>query len=238
MPSRACIALDQRYQLGHLFAERAAEIPLPEEDLLFVRADIYNWRALDEQAVCASGIGKHEEAFALCRRLLARRDIPEDDRTRIAANRDVAAPTMIDAAVAVSGRAGARAWSRGRAIAEVTVSLVAGPDRAATEQTLNSFLRCCIDVSRVGRFLVLDAGLSAPDRAALLEWYRFIEFSPLRARGGPGAQLARTPRRDRWTVLAAPGSGLAVLRPRAFHQPPDRGSRGRTRGVPGGDQLR
>jgi glycosyltransferase involved in cell wall biosynthesis len=89
---------DQRYALGYLFAKRAAAIPLPEEDLLYVRADIYNWRALDEQAVCAFGIGKHEEAFTLCRSLLARSDIPDEDRKRIAANRDVAAPTMIDAA--------------------------------------------------------------------------------------------------------------------------------------------
>jgi hypothetical protein len=36
---------------------------------------------------------------------------------------------------------------------EVVVSLVAGPDPARIERTLNSFLNCCTDVSRVGRFL-------------------------------------------------------------------------------------
>ena len=60
---------------------------------------------------------------------------------------------------------------------EVTVSLVAGSDRTATEQTLNSFLRCCADLSRVGRFVVLDAGMSAEDRATLLERYPFLEFN-------------------------------------------------------------
>ena len=180
---------DQRYQLGHLFAQRAAAIPLPEQDLLFVDEDLYNWRALDEQAVCASGIGKHEESFTLCRRLLARSDIPDDDRTRIAANRDVVAPTMIDAAAPYPDTL-ADSLVAGPRDAEVTVSLIAGPDRATTEQTLNSFLRCCTDVSRVGRFLVLDAGLSAPDQAALLECYRFIEFSPCTRGDAPGAQLA------------------------------------------------
>jgi glycosyltransferase involved in cell wall biosynthesis len=180
---------DQRYLLAHLFAERAAAIPFPEEDLLFVRADIYNWRALDEQAACAALIGKHEESFTLCRRLLARPDIPEDDRKRIAGNRDITVPTMIDAAspypdvMAASLVAGPRDC-------EGTVSLLAGPDRAATEQTLNSFLRCCLDVPRVGRFLVLDAGLSAQDRAALLKRYRFIEFTHCAPEAGPGAQLA------------------------------------------------
>ena len=51
--------IEQRYRLGYLFAQRAAEIPFPEEDTFFVRADIYAWRATDEQAVCASWIGKH-----------------------------------------------------------------------------------------------------------------------------------------------------------------------------------
>ena len=72
---------------------------------------------------------------------------PEDDRKRIAQNRDITAPTMIDAAspypdvLATSLVAGPRD-------SEVTVSLVAGPDRDATEQTLNSFPRCCIDLPR------------------------------------------------------------------------------------------
>jgi Glycosyl transferase family 2 len=179
----------QRYALGHLFAQRAAAIPFPEEDLLFVRADIYAWRVLDEQAVCAFGIGKPEESFTLSRRLLAQQNIPDEDRKRIAANRDIAAPAMIEAAwpypevLAGSLVAGPRE-------SEVTVSLIAGPDRAVTEETLNSFLRCCVDVSGVGRFLVVDAGLSAQDRAALLERYRFLEFTSCAPGAGPGAQLA------------------------------------------------
>jgi len=166
---------DQRYRLGYLFAGRAAEIPLPEEDSLFVGADVYAWRAADEQAVCASWIDKHPEAFTLCRRLLARRDVPDDDRRRIAANRDLSTPAMIDAASSYPDVL-AQGLVAGPHDAEVTVSLVAGHDRGATELMLNSFLRCCIDVPRVGRFLVVDAGLSAEDRATLLERYPFLEF--------------------------------------------------------------
>ena len=182
---------EQRYRLGYLFARRAAAIPLPEQDTLFVNPDVYAWRAVDEQAVCALGIGEHEEAFTLCRRLLAQPNIPDEDRTRIAANRDVAAPAMIDAAsgypeMLAGGLVG------GARDGEVTVSLIAGPDRAATEATLNSFLHCCLDVERVGRFLVLDAGLSAPDQAALRERYRFLEFTdcaPAQIRGAIGGRL-------------------------------------------------
>lgn len=181
------------YHLGYLFAERAARIPLPEDDILFGRLDtsrIYAWRATDEQTLCGLRIGKYVEGFTLCRRLLARPDIPDDDRHRIANNRDVSVPAMLEAASsypdAVVGNLVA-----GPPDAEVTVSLVAGPDRDSTEQTLNSFLHCCTDVSRVGRFLVTDAGLRAEDRAMLLARYRFLEFADPSPGGAPATQLAQ-----------------------------------------------
>ncbi len=180
---------DQRYRLGHLFAERAAAIPFPE-DVLFVLADVYAWRVTDEQAVCASQLGEHAEAFTLCRRLLARPDIPDDERQRIAKNRDISVPTMIDAASSYPDAA-VGSLVAGPRDAEVTVSLLAGPDRTVAEQALNSFLNCCTDVSRVRRFLVVDTGLSAGDRALLGERYEFVEFADFAPADGPGALLAQ-----------------------------------------------
>ncbi len=181
--------VEGQYQLGYLFAERAAQILLPDEDVIFDR-DIYSWRAIDEQAVCASWIGEHAEAFTLCRRLLARPDLPDERRPGIAHNRDFSVPAMIEAASAYADVL-VGSLVAGPREAEVTVSLVAGPDREATEQTLNSFLHCCTDLSRVGRFVVLDAGLSAQDRAALRKRYGFLEFAHRRSGDGPTAQLAR-----------------------------------------------
>jgi hypothetical protein len=68
---------------------------------------------------------------------------------------------------------------------EVTVSLIAGPDLVATQQTLNSFLNCCGDVSQIGRFLIINAGLSASEREMLGALYEFVEFAET------GTQLAR-----------------------------------------------
>ncbi len=181
--------VEQQYQLGYMFAERAAAIPLPDEDILFVDA-AYAWCAIDEQAVCASWIGKHAEAFTLCRRLLARPDIPDERRRAIAHNRDFSVPAMIEAASAYP-EALVGSLIAGPREAEVTVTLVAGPDQEATEQTLNSFLHCCTDLSRVGRFLVAGAGLSAQDRARLRKRYGFLEFARHRSGDGPGAQLAQ-----------------------------------------------
>ena len=60
----------------------------------------------------------------------------------------------------------------------ITVTLVAGPDRAVAEESLNSFIRACTDIDRVDRFVVLDEGLSRADRAVLSGLYPFLEILP------------------------------------------------------------
>ncbi|WP_253900572.1 glycosyltransferase [Mycobacterium asiaticum] len=172
--------LDERYQLGYLFAKHAAEIPYPTEDTLLVAADTYTWGALDEAAVCASWIGKHAEAVELWRRVLAKPGIPDEDRQRITTNCDNSAPTMLEAAARYPGELARHLVGR-RPGAEVVLSLVVGPDRDGTEATLNSLLNCCPDVWRIGRYLAVDAGLPAADRALLLERYPFVEFCPITA---------------------------------------------------------
>jgi tetratricopeptide (TPR) repeat protein len=167
---------EKRCQIGYLYARRAAEIPLPQDDLTILNPDLYAWRTTFQQLVCAYHINNQAEALTLSRRLLARPDIPDDDRQGIASIRDLTVPRMLEAASSYPDVL-ARNLIAGPHDSEVTVSLVAGEDRAATEQTLNSFLHCCTDVSRVGRFLVVDAGLSAQDRAILHERYGFLEFA-------------------------------------------------------------
>jgi hypothetical protein len=175
---------EKRYRLGHLYAERAARIPRPDDDMILPYPDIYTWRAADAQAKSAFCIGEHIEAFALWRYLLARPDIPDDERQRIAANRDEAVPAMLEA-VSYYPDTLARNLIAAPGKAEVTVSLIAGPDLVAAQQTLNSFLNCCGDVAQVGRFLVIDAGLSTADREILQALYEFLEFVE------PGVQLGQ-----------------------------------------------
>jgi hypothetical protein len=165
----------KRYRLGHLFAERAAQISLPVDDLVVHDPTIYAWRAIDEQAVCASAIGQHPEAFNLCRQLLARPDIPDDHRDRIAANRDVSVPAMLEATSSYS-EALVRNVIDGPRDTDVTVGVIAGPDWPSTATTLDSFLHCCTDVAKVGRFLVFDHGQTPGDRTILHQRYPFLEF--------------------------------------------------------------
>jgi hypothetical protein len=177
---------EKRYELGYLFAARAFAIPLPKDDMVLPYPDIYAWRAADELAVCAYRIGKQADAFAVWRRMLGRPDIPESERQRTAVNRDLAVPTMLASALSYPDIL-VRNLIDGPRGADVTVSVIAGPDRSSTEQTLNSFLHCCTDVMKVRRFLILDAGLSAQDRAILVERYGFLEL----VQCGAGDQLAQ-----------------------------------------------
>ena len=121
---------------------------------------------------CASWIGKPVEAFTYWRRTLASIEVPDEDRRRIAGNRDLVVPPMIELAqrkpdVTVFQSDG-----------DVTVTVVAGPDGAALERTVTTFLNCCSDSERIGGFVVIDAGLSCGDRAHLGQCYSFLEFRP------------------------------------------------------------
>lgn len=75
----------QRYAEGYLFAKVGHTIPL-SDDILFVRADVYDWRLLDELCICAYWIGQYQEAAQAGRRLLRESRFPPTERSRIEAN--------------------------------------------------------------------------------------------------------------------------------------------------------
>lgn len=78
--------LRQEYALGHLYAQRAAAMPMPD-DALFVDASVYKWRALDELAVSAYYVGDLAQGRAALAKLLADGAFPASERARIEANR-------------------------------------------------------------------------------------------------------------------------------------------------------
>jgi hypothetical protein len=162
-----------QYVLGHHFAQAAAQISLPVDDALFVIESVYAWQALDEQAVCASWIGKSPESFAICRQLISQPALPEVDRQRIAANRDLAVSTMLD--LAAVQPAEAMVQSLGGPQADVMVTLIAGADLASVELSINTFITCCLDRKRISRFVVVCAQLSADDQTQLVQRYPFVE---------------------------------------------------------------
>lgn len=81
--------LRQEFAIGFLYAQRAAQLALPE-DGLFIQLSHYQWQALDELGICAYYVG---DAVALkagadaVDRLLAGPYLPADQRERVIANR-------------------------------------------------------------------------------------------------------------------------------------------------------
>ena len=229
--------IDQRYQLGYLFAERAADIPLPSDDALFVGADIYAWRALDEQAICAFWIGKHLEALALCRRLLADDAVPEDERRRIAANRDYSVPVLREAAVSypevlVRTLTRRRAWSRGPADdAEVTLERCRGDAHwtGRTRGVARRSIRSCGAASTCRESVASSRstpGFAPADRARSRPATRSSSSWPCRRARRPGGGQDRRRR----PLLAATRQGLGVLRTRALDRTAHGGARRRAAG--------
>lgn len=68
----------ERYAVALHHALRAAELPMPGGEALFVDADSYEWRGWDEIAVSAYWLGRYDQAEQAARRAVAHR--PDDPR--------------------------------------------------------------------------------------------------------------------------------------------------------------
>lgn len=75
----------QHYAEGYLFAKVGKDIPLPD-DILFVQRDVYEWRLLDEFAICAYWIGQYRESADAGQRILREGFYRPDDKSRLEAN--------------------------------------------------------------------------------------------------------------------------------------------------------
>ncbi len=172
-----------KFRIAYEFARRAAEMPYPVDDNFFVDAGVYAWAARDEQAVCASYVGRTAEALDLGTALLASSALPEDQRERVAANRDQCVAAVREErvsypadAVARIGAALAGARPTDGAPREATVVVRSTGDERELERTLNSLLHCVTDVDRVARFVCLcGAGGPTPGHAFQLR-YPFVEL--------------------------------------------------------------
>jgi glycosyltransferase involved in cell wall biosynthesis len=75
-----------RHQLAHLFAKRALDIPMPDNDRLFVETSFYTWRARDEYAVACYWVGDWAESLNTCKQLLEGGALPPDQVERVKQN--------------------------------------------------------------------------------------------------------------------------------------------------------
>lgn len=73
-------------RLGHLFAKQALSIPFPQQDILFLANEVWEWQILDEIASTAFYVGEFQEGYDACMTLLKENKFPETERGRIMQN--------------------------------------------------------------------------------------------------------------------------------------------------------
>ena len=76
---------EEQWNLGHFFAQAAAELPTPD-DGLFLEEAAYAWKSLDELALAKFYTGRYADALEITQRLLSIDQIPQLDRERLQRN--------------------------------------------------------------------------------------------------------------------------------------------------------
>jgi len=158
---------------------RADASPFPENDILFVPADVYWWRITDLRSMIAFRLGFHDESVALCDELLTSPHLPHDQRDRILSNRRFSLEQVREQ----------RRPHRPHLIEQITqrvhnpnpepritLTITTCKRRELFERTIDSFLHCCQDRLTIDRWICIDDGSSPEDLTAMRERYPFFEY--------------------------------------------------------------
>jgi len=169
--------IEGRFDVAHLFARQAAVLPYPTDDLLFVHADAHRWQALDELAISAFYTGHHQESFAVASRLLDGPHLPDTEWERVLANRDFTVDAVKPDTLTHPEAVVAWLVERGPdPDPEVTLTITTCRRPDLFDATMRSFLNCCADLDRIGRWLLVDDGSEPADRDRMLEAFPFFEL--------------------------------------------------------------
>lgn len=164
------------FALGYFFGLAALQVPWPTKDILFVDAECYRWRLRDEVAICAYYQGKHAESFQLGCALLREPTISEPDRARLLANRDFSVPHVLPVSAHYPQALIHQILQRPASLGEVTLTITSCKRLDLFKITVNSFVNCCSDLSRISRWICIDDNSSEQDRAEMRRLYPFFEF--------------------------------------------------------------
>lgn len=198
----------RRWDEGYLAACRAAAIALPDDDLLFVPADVYRWRIADERSICAHYLGLHGESAALCDDLLRSADLPLGERARVLFNRNLSLAHLAEGLRAYRPDLVEQVLENVNASPvdpQVTLTITTCRRRDLFERTVDSFLACCRDRLQIDRWICIDDGSSDDDRATMQQRYPFFEFilrsSDDRGHAGSMNRLLQEVRTPYWLHL-------------------------------------
>ncbi len=164
---------DQKYFLGYLYAKEAAKIPQPEDDILFVRSDVYQWRIHDELAVCASWINRKLETFEITTRLLGVKDIPIADLQRIWQNRIIC---IQDCCSETKKHSSLIKSFIPNPLGNVEIFIDGVEDYDSASITLNSIINSFGALEQVKSVIFNGMNINSTHKLQLLEDYRFVTF--------------------------------------------------------------
>ncbi len=165
------------YAAAYRNAERAAAIPYPAQDSLFIQADVYQYRARDEQALAAYYLGKHREALELNTQILAGDCLSDAERARIETNRGFAVDAIAAQPVVRDGVRVHRLCAKQPADSPaVTLTITSCKRLDLFIKTVDSLLANCTDVERVDRWVCVDDNSSHEDRREMQRRFPFFEF--------------------------------------------------------------
>ena len=80
------LRMNGRPRAAYLFAKEAAQIPYPQQDILFIDSNVYKWMALDELAATAYFVHDYKTGFQACEILLKQNRLPESEVQRTQTN--------------------------------------------------------------------------------------------------------------------------------------------------------
>lgn len=164
---------------AYLVICRAAALPVPGDDLLFVAIPLYQWGIPLLRFVCAQRLGLVEEALAIADELLSSPTFPDSERERLLYGRNLLAHSSIDSrvqhrpALVTQVHDSVRAHPGG---GQITLTITTLRRRSLFERTIDSFLQCCSDRLLISRWICIDDGSSGDDLAAMQARYPFFEF--------------------------------------------------------------
>ena len=82
--------MTNEYAKGYKFAKMGIKIPFPQQCVLFVFKDVYDYKLLDELAICAFHLGRYHECQSIHKKLLEQSIIPLNERKIIETNLELA----------------------------------------------------------------------------------------------------------------------------------------------------
>lgn len=80
------LRMNNKPAAAYVYAKMGVEIPFPENDILFIQGDVYNWGLLDEVGATAFHANQPHVGYMACKKLIEENRLPEVHMPRVMNN--------------------------------------------------------------------------------------------------------------------------------------------------------